>query len=111
MDFVDRIDLKLKERNLKRASLCEEVNITHSALTDWKKRGTIPSADVCFRIAEYLEVSAEWLVTGKDKPAPKYSGVYDERIADLKEEQKKAIDTLLGFYESENAKEFSKDLF
>lgn len=73
MEFVDRIDLKLKEKGIKRFSFCEDMNITHSALTDWSKRGTIPSADTVLKIANYLNVSMEWLLTGRNP-----EGITDE---------------------------------
>lgn len=67
MEFVERIDDLLKEKNLKRAALCDAIGLTHSAITDWKKRGTIPAGDVCVKIAEYLDVDVEYLITGKHK--------------------------------------------
>ena len=65
MDFVDRIDSVLKEKNIKRAAMCEAVGIDSSIMSVWKKRGTIPAADVAIRIADFLSVSIIWLVTGK----------------------------------------------
>lgn len=67
MDFVERIDLLLKEKNLKRSALCDDLELTHSAISDWKKRGTIPSGDVCVKIAKYLNVDVEYLITGQKK--------------------------------------------
>ncbi|WP_443741415.1 helix-turn-helix domain-containing protein [Treponema berlinense] len=67
MDFVERIDLLLKEKNLKRSALCEAVEIDSTSISVWKKRGTIPSGDVCVKIAKYLNVDAEYLITGQKK--------------------------------------------
>ncbi|WP_178842421.1 helix-turn-helix domain-containing protein [uncultured Treponema sp.] len=67
MEFVERIDNLLKEKNLKRAALCDDLGLTHSAITDWKKRGTIPAGDVCVKIARYLDVDVEYLITGVHK--------------------------------------------
>lgn len=105
MNFVERIDEKLKEKNLKRLSLCDDLNLTHSALTDWKKRGTIPSGDICLKIANYLNVSVEWLLTGEEKQAPQLSQEEEQFIGtyqSLTEEQKKTIRILLDGYKNEN---------
>ena len=67
MDFVERIDQLLKEKNLQRSALCDDLGLTHSAISDWKKRGTIPSGDVCLKIAEYLGADVEYLITGRQK--------------------------------------------
>ena len=71
MDFVGRIDLKLTEKNIKRAAMCQDVGIDTSIITAWKKRGTIPAGDVCVKTANYLGVSVEWLITGKEKEEAK----------------------------------------
>lgn len=67
MDFVERIDQLLKEKNLKRSALCEAVGIDSTSISVWKKRGTIPSGDVCLKIAEYLGADVEYLITGRQK--------------------------------------------
>lgn len=71
MDFVERIDLLLKEKNLKRSALCEAVEIDSTSISVWKKRGTIPSGDVCVKIAKYLNVDVEYLITGQKKEPEK----------------------------------------
>lgn len=113
MDFVERIDQKLKEKNLKRISLCDDLGITHSALTDWKKRGTIPSGDICLKIAEYLGVSVEWLVRGKEKKSHFETYTIEEirrlaKLRDITPEQKESIDILLDGYMMVNQQALKK---
>lgn len=67
MEFVERIDNLLKEKNLKRAALCDAVGIDVTSISAWKKRGTIPAGDVCVKIARYLDVDVEYLITGVHK--------------------------------------------
>ena len=69
-DFVDRIDVLLKARNLKRSALCDALGLSSTSITDWNRRGTIPSADVAIMIARYLGVSVEFLVLGEEKEKP-----------------------------------------
>ena len=66
-DFVLRIDSVLKKLNLKRASLCSDLGLSSTAITDWARRGTVPAGDICLKIADYLKVSAVWLITGKEE--------------------------------------------
>lgn len=65
-DFVTRIDLCLKNMNLKRAALCEACGIANTSITIWKNRNTIPAADVAIKIADYLDVPLRWLLTGQN---------------------------------------------
>lgn len=114
MDFVERIDEKLKAKNLKRIALCEYLELTHSALTDWKKRGTIPAADICLKIAEYLGTTVEYLVTGKEKESGSAALTAEEEEVlnvweDLNDFQKNTIKTLLESYKKENMADLKKD--
>lgn len=73
MQFIDRLEMKLKERNSSKLELAETLKIRRPTLSEWKRTGAIPNAEVAIRIADYLNVSVEWLITGSDK-----SGYSDE---------------------------------
>lgn len=64
-NLVERIDECLKNRNLKRQALCDAVGITPTAITHWTTRNSMPSADTAIKIANYLDVSVEWLICGE----------------------------------------------
>lgn len=65
-EFVERIDIILKKKNIKRLALAEEIGQSVQAFTDWKRRDSIPAADIALQISKYLNVSLEWLITGKE---------------------------------------------
>ena len=46
------------------------VGIAPNSFVYWKKRGTIPQADVAVAIAAALNTTVEYLVTGKDSADP-----------------------------------------
>ncbi len=100
-DFVNRIDLKLQEKNLKRAALCEDLGLSSTSITDWARRGTVPAGDVCIRIADYLGVSVEWLVTGKDAVLSSEEKTLLKQWEVLTPEQKDTLRTLLNKWESD----------
>ena len=107
MDFVDRIDEKLKEKNLKRAAMLEDIGVDTSIMTAWKKRGTIPSGDVCLKIARYLDVSPEWLLGGEERKGGEAVLSEEEKsilrqFKNLTEEQKNTLSALLEHYEKAN---------
>jgi transcriptional regulator with XRE-family HTH domain len=66
MTFIDRLEALLKEKGVSQKSLAEYIGIRNPSISDWKKEGTIPRADVAIKIAEYLNVSVEYLITGKN---------------------------------------------
>lgn len=66
MTFSDRLDLLLTEKKETRTHLAEVIGITNQSFSDWKKRGTIPSADIVLKIANYFKVSIDWLINGNE---------------------------------------------
>lgn len=74
-EFSDRLNKKIKESGLKRTAFADEVGIKNQSITDWEKRGTIPAGDVCLRMADFLDVPVEWLISGKTE-----GGISDEEL-------------------------------
>lgn len=102
-EFVKKIDEILKEKNIKRSALCEDVGLTHSALTDWSKRNTIPAADVAFKIADYLNVSCRWLVTGiEEKGIANSDRNLLQDFHDLTVDQQESILMMIQGYKTKN---------
>lgn len=69
IEFVDRIEQILVKKNLKRTAFAKSVGVTNQAFTDWRRRGTIPAADIACRIADSLNVDLRWLITGEQANA------------------------------------------
>lgn len=67
MTISQRIFSILKEKQKKQKELAEYAGISETAVSDWKKKGTNPSADKISVIADFLEVSTDYLLTGKEK--------------------------------------------
>lgn len=112
MDFVNRIDLKLKEKNVKRQAMYDDLNLNHSAVTAWKKRGTIPSGDICLKIANYLNVSVEWLLTGNE-PEKTALNIEEKNFLkdynELKPEQKQSVEVIIKSFKETNKKDEAKE--
>lgn len=108
-EFVERIDCMLKKKNIKRVSMCEDIGIDTSIITAWNKRNTIPAADTTLKIADYLGVSARWLVTGEEEKTQDSATLSNEErrllsdIADLTEEQRESVYMMIEGYKQKNA--------
>lgn len=64
--FWDRVDELLISKNLTRKELSKFANFDVSNIGKGKKKNNIPAADTALKIAEFLQTSVEYLVTGKD---------------------------------------------
>lgn len=86
-DVVDRIDTLLKNRNQKRQALADYAGISVQAFTNWSSRGNFPPSDIALKMAEFLNISIEYLITG-EKPD------FLEKIKETKELLLKVIENL-----------------
>lgn len=59
---------KLLEKNhLKAADVCRGTGLPSSFFSEWKKGKSKPKVDKLQKIADYFDVSLEYLMTGKEK--------------------------------------------
>lgn len=100
--FMDRVESILKEKRLTQKELAEDLGLRRPTLSDWKKNGAVPAGDICIRIADYLGVSVEWLVTGKEAALSSEERTLLKQWKVLSEEQKDTIRTLLDKWVSEH---------
>ena len=99
MLIVERIDNLLKENGQNRVNLAESIGINPQNISAWSLRGTVPAGDICIRIADYLNVSVEWLVTGKEKGLSSEERNLLRQWSYLTPQQKETIQTLLDKWE------------
>ena len=65
----------LDQKGLKNADVARATGISNMTLSDWKRGKSVPKSDKMRKIAEYLNVSVDYLMTGKD-------GVFTKEIAE-----------------------------
>ena len=56
----------LDEKGLKNADVARATGISNMTLSDWKRGKSVPKADKMRKIAEYLNVSVDYLMTGNE---------------------------------------------
>ena len=67
MNFWERVDQLLDEKGITKKSLSTEAGFDPSNISKGLKKNNMPSAETAVRIAEILEVSVEYLVTGQNQ--------------------------------------------
>lgn len=102
--FVERIKELLKEKGENPAILLKAIGLPKNSITNWEQRGNIPAADIVFKIANYLNVSMEYLVTGEENKSDDFKKLKDFTVDELKffrfktEEEKEDEKILLNNY-------------
>ena len=51
---------------------CKETGISQSTIRTWKKKGNLIKGDLAKKIADYFNVSVDYIMTGEEKESDKY---------------------------------------
>lgn len=62
--FYERIQQLCREHNTSVSSMLKDLGLSTGSTGNWK-RGQLPKGDVLQKIAEYLDTSIDYIVTGK----------------------------------------------
>lgn len=62
----ERIFIELKKNNKRQIDLVQWLNTSGSTVSDWKKYNRTPPAELIPKIASFLNVSLEFLLTGNN---------------------------------------------
>lgn len=65
--IIQRIEKKLAEKDLMQKDLAHFIGVGPSTVGNWISRGTDPPARYLIHICDFLDVSLEYLLTGKEE--------------------------------------------
>jgi transcriptional regulator with XRE-family HTH domain len=89
MTIGNRVLKLLAEKDLKQKDLAEYLGTKPSTISGWKEGNRNPSSDSIVRICEFLGVSYEYLLTGKDnseeteQSEPEYTTSAERQLLDV----------------------------
>lgn len=73
-EVLQRIEALCIERDIKIATLCREVDgLNHGTYSSWKKNDRVPQADILANIADFFDVSVDFLLNGEQENTSIYS--------------------------------------
>lgn len=68
MVFLDRVLHLVEINKITKNKLLRELSLSKNSFVDWTNRGTIPNGEVLVKIADYFNVSADYLLGRTDIP-------------------------------------------
>lgn len=83
LDFYERVKTLSKELGLTVRSVIESCNINYDSYNSYKRYGNYPKADEALLIANKLNTTVEFLVTGKPLNEQIKLKVLKERLTDI----------------------------
>ena len=78
----------LDEKGLKNADVSRATGISNMTLSDWKRGKSVPKSDKMRKIAEYLNVSVDYLMTGQDMEFTPEMAEIDITLSNMSERMK-----------------------
>lgn len=70
-DIYERYKYIRDSHNAKDSDVAKNTGITKSTFSEWKKGSYTPKQDKLQKIADYFEVTVDYLMTGKEEPKEK----------------------------------------
>ena len=68
--FVERLEKECDKKGVSLSDFLSKMDLSSSNGTYWRKSGYIPEGKILLKMAEFLEVSIDYLVTGKTYSPP-----------------------------------------
>ena len=107
--FMDRVETLLKEKRITQKEMADTLSLRRPTLSDWKKNGAVPAGDICLKIADYLGVSVEWLISGKESGLSTEQRALLSQWSKLSADQKDTIQILLDKWEADRKTKEKKE--
>lgn len=64
--FISRLENLLNSKGISRSDLCKDLSIPPTTVQNYFK-GSVPNAEIAYKIAKYFGVSVEFLLYGKEE--------------------------------------------
>ena len=79
--FLDKVLGLITEKGISKNRFLMDIQISKNSIDNWEKRGNIPPGDIVAKIAQYFNVSADYLLGLTDEPRPEYSPKDSKNVA------------------------------
>lgn len=83
MEIIERIYELLNKQNKRAYELCNKLGIRTSTMSTWKARTNDPPAKYMKTIADFFDVSLDYLLTGQEAPVPKTTTKEEDELLEM----------------------------
>ena len=66
--MIERILALIAEKNISAYKVAKDLNFSHSLFTSWRSKGSVPDTSTLIKIADYLDVSVDYLLGREPLP-------------------------------------------
>lgn len=105
--FLENLLSLLRKKGISKNKMLTDLNLGKNSFVNWEKRGTIPGGDTLNKIAEYFNVSIDYLL-GNETTDRQLEGVEFALMSEsegLTEDQKQDVLKYIRFLKADSNKE------
>ena len=66
IELVEILDFLLEKKGISRRQFCSQIDIPPSTIAAWKHKNILPNTELICKVADFLNVSIDWLVKGEN---------------------------------------------
>ena len=110
--LLKNVLLLLNQKGVSRNKLLTDLHLGKNSFVNWEKRGTIPGGDTLNKIAEYFNVSTDYLLGNEKTPSGNVYDQYSEEdleiaklYAALPDDDRRALKDYLEYLADKNKKQ------
>jgi len=96
LEIGSRINWLREDNDLSKSELARKCGVTTTAVWNWEKNGIVPRFETFELLAKALGVSATFLRTGVDEPAPEPTSLPTRTVAVIIDEARNEIAAITG---------------
>lgn len=93
MTFYERIESLRKAQNISQGKLEKELGFSNGSISKWKN--SMPTPDRLQKIADYFNVTIDYLMNGKESPQTPHSELTSKDRRDISKELDRIMDELV----------------
>lgn len=101
MTPIERITKILDDRKISKNKMLTDLGLAKNSFNNWVSRGTSPSIEAMRKIANYLCVSVDYLLTGTEKETPPTDEQWERDlindVSGLSPERRKQVKDFVAF--------------
>ena len=64
---LQELDYFLEKKGISRKQFCTQIEIPSSTIATWKSKNILPNTELICKVARFINVSIDWLLTGKEE--------------------------------------------
>lgn len=114
-EIIMRIFNLLKKKGASQQEFADAIGVKNPTVSSWKNRGSLPSTDKIYAIANYFGVSTDYLLTGYNRELPpeeRITVAYDHKgnVINLSEEQEAYLKQIVNQTLNERVEAIKKEV-